>query len=129
MKKLLLVEDDVYIVDIYKKILSEGGFEVDVAVTGLEGRTKLQTNLYDMVLLDIMLPGVDGITLLKEIRADGARAQHTPVFMLTNLGQEDIISQTLEAGAQGYMVKAQVKPQNILIELNNFLTQLEQNKG
>lgn len=128
MKKILLVEDDVYIVDIYKKILTEGGYEVDSAITGLEGQKKVQTNSYDVILLDIMLPGMDGMSLLKEIRNEGSLSQHTPVFMLTNLGQEDIIGQSFGLGAQGYLIKAQVKPQNILSEINSFLSKAEQNK-
>ncbi len=123
MKKILLIEDDAYIVDIYKKILTDGGYEVDIALNGNDGLEKVNAKAYDLVLLDIMLPGKDGISILKDIRKDGSPSKATPVFMLTNLGQEDIIGQTFDLGAQGYLIKAQVKPQNILSELNSFLSQ------
>ena len=99
--KLLLVEDEIKTVDYLKRGLSEQGYNVDVAMNGLDGLHLAGTGQYEAIILDIMLPDLDGISLLKSIRP----TNHTPVIMLT---AKDALSSRLEAfnaGADDYLIK------------------------
>ena len=99
--KLLLVEDEIKTVDYLKRGLSEQGYNVDIAMNGLDGLHLAGTGQYEAIILDIMLPDLDGISLLKSIRP----TNHTPVIMLT---AKDALSSRLEAfnaGADDYLIK------------------------
>lgn len=128
MKNILLIEDDVMILDVYKRVLIKGGFSVDVAVDGEDGLRKISEKNYDMILLDIMLPKVDGLVVLKNIRKDGSKSQETPVMVLTNLGRDEIIKEAFKLGADGYLIKAQINLDNLLNEIENLLSKKEQGK-
>ena len=119
-KKLLLVEDDVFVSDIYSRELKKAGYEVTVAGDGLEGIEQTKSDQFDLILLDIMMPKKTGIDVLKEIRTPTAKAKDTPVYLLTNLGQGSIIRQAIEIGAQGYLLKARVLPSQVLQAVNDF---------
>lgn len=119
-KKLLLIEDDVFVSDIYSRELKKGGYDLETAADGLEGTEKAENTKFDLILLDIMLPKKTGIDVLKQIRTPSSSAKDTPVYLLTNLGQGSIIKQALELGAQGYLLKARVLPSQVLQAVNNF---------
>lgn len=120
MKKILIVEDDTDISFIYTRALKNAGYSVDQAEDGVLGLDKAQKNLYDLILLDIMLPKASGIDVLKEIRKPGSKAKSTPVYLLTNLAQDTIIQECFKIGAQGYMVKAQLSPDDVVLEIDTF---------
>lgn len=119
-RKILLIEDDVFVSDIYTRELKKGGYEVEVAADGLEGVEKAKENKYDLILLDIMLPKKTGVDVLKEIRVPNSPAKDTPVYLLTNLGQGSIIKQAIEIGSQGYLLKARVLPSQVLQAVDDF---------
>ncbi len=100
--RLLVVEDDAKLADYLHKGLSESGYVVDVARNGIEGRHLATEGDYQLVLLDIMLPGVDGFGVLKAIRA-----QHSglPVLMLTARDKVEDRVRGLQEGADDYLVK------------------------
>jgi len=125
MKKILIVEDDFYIRDIYSKNFSQSGYSIDVAVDGEEAIEKVKTNSYDLILLDIMLPKKTGIEVLRSYRDPRSPVKNTPVFIITNLGQEDIIKEAFKIGADGYLIKAQLTPKDIVGEINNFFAEQE----
>ncbi|HEX7456367.1 MAG TPA: response regulator [Candidatus Nanoarchaeia archaeon] len=118
--KILLIEDDVFVSDIYSRELKKSGYEAEVAANGLEGVEMAKEGKYDLILLDIMLPKKTGIDVLKEIRVPTSPAKDTPVYLLTNLGQGSIIKQAVEIGAQGYLLKARVLPSQVLHAVNDF---------
>lgn len=120
VKKILLVEDDVFVSDIYGRELKKAGYDVTVAGDGLEGIEKTKEDQFDLILLDIMMPKKTGIDVLKEIRTPTAKAKDTPVYLLTNLGQGSIIKQAIDIGAQGYLLKARVLPSQVLQAVNDF---------
>ncbi len=99
--RLLVVEDDVKLADYLNKGLSESGYVVDVARNGIEGRHLATEGDYQLVLLDIMLPGVDGFGVLKAIRTRGS----TPVLMLTARDKVEDRVRGLQEGADDYLVK------------------------
>ena len=119
-KRILLIEDDVFVSDIYTRELKKGGYEVITAGDGLDGIEKAEAGGYDLILLDIMLPKKTGIDVLKEIRTPASAAKDIPVYLLTNLGQGSIIKQAIDLGAQGYLLKARVLPSQVLQAVNNF---------
>jgi len=100
--KLLIVEDEPKVVDFLKQGLGELGFEVDVAFDGQLGERMAMNNAYDIILLDVVLPLVNGYELCKRIRSKNARV---PIIMLTALGTTDDKVAGFDSGADDYLVK------------------------
>lgn len=119
-RKILLIEDDVFVSDIYSRELKKGGYEAVVAGDGLEGVEIAKTEKFDLILLDIMMPKKTGIDVLKDLRTPGFLNKDTAVYLLTNLGQGSIIKQAIEIGAQGYLLKARVLPSQVFQAVNDF---------
>jgi DNA-binding response OmpR family regulator len=118
--KVLLVEDEEFIRDLFKRQLDLSGFTTDAFGTGQEGLTALTRNNYDLALLDIMLPDINGLQILQNIRQN-ANTKNLVVVLLTNLGQDAVIKQGFELGADGYLVKAAYTPDQIVQEVKNIL--------
>jgi two-component system chemotaxis sensor kinase CheA len=125
MKKLLIAEDDFFIRDIYSKVFSLAGYEVQVAVDGMDALEKIKLQTYDMILLDIMMPRMTGIDVLKSIRAMEPPVKDVPVFIITNLGQQNVIEEAFKMGMDGYIIKSQVTPQQIVNEINTYFAAKE----
>lgn len=123
MIKILLVEDEEMIREMYELALNQAGFEVEAVGDGQVAVDKLtqQTPDYKLVLLDVMLPGLDGISVLKEMKKSPPPTNEIPVFLLTNLGLEDLVQEAMELGASKYLVKSNILPQQIIEEINSFL--------
>ena len=100
--KLLVVEDENKTADYVRQGLMEAGFVVDLARTGLDGHHMAMTEAYDLIILDVMLPDIDGWRILQSVRAAG---NQVPVLFLTARGQLDDRVQGLELGADDYLVK------------------------
>ena len=100
--KLLIVEDDREAASYLKRALSEAGHAVDYAAAGRDGLMLAAAEPYDVIILDRMLPEIDGLAILRTIRASGVK---TPVLLLTALGGIDDRVEGLEAGADDYLVK------------------------
>jgi two-component system response regulator ResD len=118
--KVLLVEDEEFIRDLFKRQLDLSGFTTDAFGTGQEGLTALTRNAYDLALLDIMLPDINGLQILQNIRQN-ANTKNLVVVLLTNLGQDAVIKQGFELGADGYLVKAAHTPDQIVQEVKNIM--------
>jgi len=120
--KVLLVEDDLFLRDICQKKLIKEGFNVDMAVNGEEAVKKVDEFKPEIVLLDIILPAMDGFEVLKRIRSHNDEAIKTmPVIMLTNLGQEEDVKKALELGASDYLVKAHFTTEEIAEKIKSQL--------
>jgi two-component system copper resistance phosphate regulon response regulator CusR len=100
--KLLLIEDEPKTLQSLKQGLEENGYEVDIAYDGLIGRQLAKNNAYQLIISDIIIPGINGIELCREIRSWG---DETPILMLTALGSTDDKVTGLDAGADDYLVK------------------------
>ena len=100
--RILIVEDNRRLAESLGDILKSARFESDISYDGREGYERLMSGLYDGVLLDVMLPGMDGITLLKEARRRGCS---TPVLMLTAKSETEDRVEGLESGADYYLTK------------------------
>lgn len=113
--KILLVEDDPMVVRMYQRKLNIDGFHLTLAYNGEEGMSALGKEVPDIILLDIMMPKMNGIEMLKNVRAD-QRLKDIPVVMLTNLGDRpEDIQKCKDMGASDYWVKANI-PLNEMTE-------------
>ncbi len=122
MKKLLIAEDDFFIRDIYSKVFALAGYEVELAVDGEDALQKIKVHAipYEMILLDIMMPKVTGLDVLRQLRGMAPPLKDTSVFILSNLGQQNIIEEAFKIGMDGYIIKSQMTPQQIVDEINTY---------
>lgn len=120
-QRILVVEDDKLLKDLYVELLREEGFIAESAVDGQEGLDKIQAGGYDLILLDIMLPKKDGLTILEELKQSPPAVPNGPIVILTNLGQDEAIKRALNSGAAGYLIKSALTPDQVLHEVRTFL--------
>ncbi len=120
MKLILLVEDDPFVVDIYTKKLTEAGFSVEVAQDKEEVFKKISEKMPDLLLLDIVLPNIEGWDLLKEIKED-LTFQDLKVAILSNLGQKSDVEKGMKLGAARYFIKAHYTPGQVVEEIKKIL--------
>jgi len=106
---ILLIEDDSFLANIYKTKFDMEGFKVSVSEDGESGIEDAKRKHPDLILLDVLLPKLDGFTVLKKLKEDTA-LKDIPVILLTNLGQKDDVDKGLELGAEDYLIKAHFKP-------------------
>ena len=118
--KVLLVEDEMFVRELYERELKKEGLEVRTAVDGLSGLQAAQEEKADLILLDIMMPGMNGIDVLRRLKQD-PNTRDIPIVLLTNLGQESIIKQALGLGASGYLMKVRITPNQIVGYVKEFL--------
>jgi len=108
--KILVAEDEQDARLIYVDILSSAGYEVDGVADGKEALIKMENKKYDLVLLDIIMPNLDGISALKAIKEDPSKYGNMPIYMLTNIGSDAAIENSVQLGAQGYILKSDTDP-------------------
>ena len=121
-QRILVVEDDQFLRELYDELLREEGYEVNLAVDGEEGLSKVMAGGYDLILLDIMLPKMDGLEILRQLRDKHPAKPNGPVVLLTNLGQDSIIKEGFNLGASGYLIKSAMNPDQVLSEVKVFLS-------
>lgn len=116
--RVLLVEDDVAIAEMYRMQLEADGYTVSLVHDGLRGLEMLLAGGFDLALVDVRLPGLDGFTLLQESRS---RGNETPAVFVTNFGSDDMRVAGQSLGALDYIVKSQVTPQWISARIPEWL--------
>ncbi len=117
---ILLVEDDAFLANIYKTKFEMEGFKVSVAENGEAGLDDAKKKKPDIILLDVLLPKMDGFSVLSHLKAD-AETKMIPVILLTNLGQKDDVEKGLELGAVDYLIKAHFKPSETVEKVKKAL--------
>jgi len=120
-RKILVVEDEPDALEIFKDILTEEGFEADGAEGGLAALEKLVNNTYDLVLLDIVMPDKDGISILEEIKKFPDKYGTVKVVMLTNIGGDLAVDKAMKIGAAGYLLKAETEPDDLVAAVKKHL--------
>jgi len=123
MKKILIVEDDPFLIDIYTTKLKDSGFSVEVAKEGESALRKLTEEKFDLLLLDIVLPQIDGWEILEKVKNaphqyGGARLK---IVILSNLGQKEEVEKGLKLGATKYLIKAHHTPSEVVEEIKAVL--------
>ena len=119
-KKILLIEDETNIRSMYAEMLRDAGYEVHEVVEGAQGLEVAKTELWDLLLLDIMLPSMDGVELLRAIKSD-PNTKDRPVVIVTNLGDDDIRSTCAQLGAKEFLVKAEVTPADVVLTVKKYV--------
>lgn len=119
--KILLVDDEVAVLDLYAEVLKDAGYAVDVAKNGEECLEMCEKNKYDLILLDLMMPVMDGIECLKRLRADETKYGHPIVVALTNVTMAINIKEAFDNGADGYLVKIAVSNEMLVEEVDGYL--------
>lgn len=125
MVKILIIEDDPYVLRMYKRLFAHQDYKVDMAKTGEEGLKLAQSVSPSLILLDIMLPGMNGLEVLEKLK-QGPKTSQIPVLMLTNLGEEHMIDQAKKLGASSYMLKADFTPSQLAEEVEKHLDPVQQ---
>jgi len=118
--KVLIIEDDSYISDMYKIKFESENFETVVASNGIEGIKFLEKATPDVILLDVVMPKIDGFSVLKEIKKN-PKLDKIPVVLLTNLSQKENVERGFELGASSYIIKAHFTPSEVVEKIKEVL--------
>ncbi|GAA3949358.1 response regulator transcription factor [Chitinophaga oryziterrae] len=115
--KLLLIEDEPSVVSFIRRYLTEAGYDVSVALDGQSGLEMATDNTFQLIILDVMLPGMNGIAVCKQLRK---QQNTTPILMLTALGSTENVVTGLDSGADDYLVKP-FKQAELLARIRSLL--------
>lgn len=114
-KKILCIEDEHFISELYVRALTKAGYDVTVEVDGQKGLDLAQTNQYDIILLDLMIPTITGIEVLRHLRSTTETPElKSKIIITTNLEQREDIRADIENQADGYIVKAEITPHELV---------------
>ena len=120
MAKILIVEDDPLIVKIYATRLQAEGFEVQSAQDGLEGVAKMRAFMPNVVLLDVMMPKLDGFGFVTEVKKD-PNLQAIPVVMYSNMSNEEEMERAKSLGVAEFLIKANLTPNQVIDKIKQYL--------
>lgn len=118
--KILLIDDDLLIRDSYKEVLTSEGFEVETAADGNEGYEKIAGGGFDIVLLDVMLPKLDGIGILTKLGENNLMGKNKRILLLTNLAHDPAVKEALKLGAEAVITKASIAPDKLVAYLKSL---------
>jgi len=121
MAKILIVEDDAFLLKMYSKKFQVRGYEVDSATNGVDGIAKMQSFKPDIVLMDIMMPKLNGLEALDKIKLS-PEIKNIPVIILTNLSSTVDAQTALSRGAVKYIIKSEYTPTQIVDAVEKNLT-------
>jgi len=119
-KTILVVEDDKFLRELISHKLLKEGFDIIEAFDGEDGIKKIKEQKPDLILLDLILPGIDGFEVLSKMKSDQELVP-IPVIILSNLGQKDDVEKGLKLGAVDYLIKAHFTPGEIVEKIRNIL--------
>jgi DNA-binding response OmpR family regulator len=119
-RNILIVEDEHFISELYVRALKRAGYDVTVEVDGKRGLALAQSNTFDIILLDLMVPTMTGIDVLHHLRGAGAPPLKAKIVITTNLEQREEIRADIEKQADAYLVKAEMTPRELVEFLNTI---------
>lgn len=120
-KKILIVDDDKFLIDMYSRKFTESGFLVDTAFSGTEALEKLESKSFepDICLIDIIMPSMDGFTFIDNLKEKNI-CQDATLIVLSNLGQQEDVEKGLSKGVSGYIVKASATPSEVVEKVTDI---------
>lgn len=122
MNKILLVEDDRILAKLYQVKFQKAGFDAQLAFDGQEGLDLMKSFGPDLIILDLIMPKVDGIAFLEKVRENPELAgRGTPILILSNLGQESDIKKATELGAKDFFIKADISLEQMVEKVRKYL--------
>lgn len=119
-KRILIVEDEQDALTLFVDILKNAGFEIVSCLNGEQALAQLSTQKFDLMLLDIIMPVMDGITVLSEIKANPDKYNNPPTYMLTNIDSDSAIEKAVELGAKGYFLKSETNPDQLISMVTKY---------
>lgn len=121
VRKILCIEDELFIGELYTRALEKAGYEITVIGDGNKALEAAQTDTYDIILLDLMIPNLTGIEILRILR-DQSKTPHlkAKIIVTTNLEQREDVRADIERQADGYLVKAEMTPYELAEFVNNI---------
>lgn len=119
-RTILLVEDDEFLAELYATKLTLEGYKVNLALDGLKGLKLAKEKKPSLILLDILLPKLDGFGVLTELKKD-QETKDIPVILLTNLSQRNEVKKGLDLGAIDYLIKAHFMPSEVVAKIKKYL--------
>jgi len=120
MKEILIIEDDKFLRELISQKLTKEGYPISEAIDGEEGIKKIKEEKPGLVLLDLILPGIDGFEVLSQMKEDPS-VSSIPVIILSNLGQKEDMEKGLKLGAADYLIKAHFTPGEIIEKIKAVL--------
>jgi DNA-binding response OmpR family regulator len=111
---ILIIEDDRFIGEMYTRSLTQAGYKVDWVLNGREGAISATSKLYDLILLDIMLPEAQGNVVLDVLRGEVDKIPHSRVIVMTNFDQDEASKAAMQAKADAYLIKADITPRKLI---------------
>lgn len=123
IKTILLIEDDLFIGEMYSRSLKREGYQVDLIKDGEDGLQAALNKQYDLILLDVMLPEKKGTEVLQALRGSEDKLPNSRIVVLTNFEQDDESRVAMQSKADGYLIKADITPRRLLEIIQSFETQ------
>jgi len=120
-KRILLVEDDQYTRELYEEVIKGEGYALDTATNGEEGLEKIKNGGYNLILLDVMMPKMSGLEVLRAVKNDPPKVQNGPIVILTNLTNDPILNQAYGLNARDFVVKSDITPGDLLEKIKGYL--------
>jgi len=120
-KRILLVEDDQYTRELYEEVIKGEGYALDSATNGEEGLEKIKGGGYNLILLDVMMPKMSGLEVLRAVKNDPPKVQNGPIVILTNLTNDPILNQAYGLNARDFVVKSDITPGDLLEKIKGYL--------
>ena len=119
--KILLIEDDQFTRELYEDVFKNAGFTIDSAADGEAGLVKAKEGGYGLMLLDVMMPRLDGLGVLKGLKATPPKKANGPILLLTNLAHDPVIKEAMANGAKNFLVKADYNPDELIEKIKTYL--------
>jgi len=119
-KNILIIEDDEFFRELISKKLISSGFKITEAIDGKTGLLRVKESKPDLILLDILLPGIDGFEVLSTLKEDSGTLS-IPVIILSNLSSKEDVDKGLKLGASDFLIKSQVDSEEVITKIKNFL--------
>jgi len=117
--KILIIDDDLFILEMYVLKFKAEGFQVNTATDGRSGLEKIKEYKPDVVLLDVVMPTLDGFEVLQELKKQKAPRQFK-IVLLTNLGQKEDVERGMQLGADDYVIKAHFTPSEVVEKVKSL---------
>lgn len=124
MSKILIIEDDNFLLSLIVDKFTQLGFEAEAASDGEDGFNKILKNKYDLILLDMILPKMDGFKVLEEVKKNPS-LKGLPIIVASNLYDKNDIDKAVSLGAADYIIKAYNSPENIVDRVKAFLQKIK----
>lgn len=118
-RKILIIEDELFIGELYARALKKAGYEVTVELDGMKGLSTALTDTFDLILLDLMVPNMLGMDILRHLREEKPDL-HSKIVVTTNLDQSKTVRDEVENQADGYLIKAEITPKQLVEFLNSI---------